>query len=112
VVLLLYMVSCLFGLCALAITLSNDFTASAIMIAIGIATFIGVRQLQYREMAVLRNGALLPLYEWPLMSSTAFQGFLDLAFVVCSFCIAFLLAGETEMFLSHRPAVRAGHSPL
>ncbi|HYQ85608.1 MAG TPA: hypothetical protein VES59_00050 [Bacteroidota bacterium] len=98
VVLLLYMVSCLFGLCALAITLSNDFTASAIMIAIGIATFIGVRQLQYREMAVLRNGALLPLYEWPLMSSTAFQGFLDLAFVVCSFCIAFLLAGETEMF--------------
>jgi len=98
VVLLLYLVSCTFGLCALAISMSNDFTASSIMIAIGIATFIGVRQLQYREMAVLRNGSLLPLYERPLMYSTSFQGILDLAFIVCSFCIAFMLAGETEMF--------------
>jgi FlaA1/EpsC-like NDP-sugar epimerase len=31
------------------------------------------------------------------MYSNAFQGFMDLAFIVGSFCVAFLLAGETEM---------------
>lgn len=34
---------------------------------------------------MLRNGILLPLYEWPLMNSGFFQGFLDLAFIILAY---------------------------
>jgi UDP-GlcNAc:undecaprenyl-phosphate GlcNAc-1-phosphate transferase len=91
VVLLLYAVSCIFSVGALAVTITNDLSATAIVLAIGVATFIGVRQLRYREMAVLRNGILLPLYELPLMNSTLFKGFVDLAFIVGAYLLASLL---------------------
>ncbi len=91
VVFLLYIVSCIFGISALAVTITNDLRASAIILAIGVATFIGIRQLRYREMAVLRNGILLPLYELPLMNSTLFKGFVDLAFIVGAYLLASLL---------------------
>ncbi len=98
-VLVLYVVSCVFGLGAFMVTVSNDPTTSGILIAIGIATFIGVSQLRYKEMAVLRNGVLLPLYEWPLMGSSLFQSFLDLAFVVISYTVAYKLTINTGISL-------------
>ena len=91
VVLLLYIVSCVFGISALAVTITNDLHATAIILAIGVAMFIGIRQLRYREMAVLRNGILLPLYEIPLVNSTLFKGFVDLAFIVGAYLLASLL---------------------
>lgn len=98
-VLLLYVVSCVFGIGAFAITLSNNVATSGILIVIGIATFIGVNQLRYKEMAVLRNGALLPIYEWPVVNSGFFQGFLDLAFIIAACCGAYFLTthGDTEI---------------
>ncbi len=96
-VLVLYVVSCLFGFGAFMVTVSNDPTTSGILITIGIATFIGVSQLRYKEMAVLRNGVLLPLYEWPLVGSSLFQSFLDLAFIVISYAVAYKLTIKTGM---------------
>jgi UDP-GlcNAc:undecaprenyl-phosphate GlcNAc-1-phosphate transferase len=96
-VLLLYVVSCTFGIGAFAVTMSNHIAASGILITIGIATSIGVSQLRYKEMAVLRNGVLLPLYEWPLMNSSFFQGFLDLAFIIIAYCAAYFLTIRTGM---------------
>jgi UDP-GlcNAc:undecaprenyl-phosphate GlcNAc-1-phosphate transferase len=102
VVLLLYVVSCLFGVGAFAVTATNNLNATPILLIIGIATFIGVSQLRYKEMAVLRNGILLPLYEWPLMNSAFFQGFLDLAFIIGAYSGAFYIIGgrqfNTEFF--------------
>ena len=91
VVLLLYLVSCAFGIGAFAVTITNNVGASLIIAAVAIATIIGVRQLRYKEMAVLRNGVLLPIYEWPFMNRSFFQGFLDLSFVVIAYGAAFLL---------------------
>ncbi len=88
VVLVLYVVSCAFGIGAFAVTITNNFGASLILVTVAIATFIGISQLRYKEMAVLRNGVLLPMYEWPLMNSTIFQGFLDLGFIVGAFLLA------------------------
>jgi len=99
VVLLLYCVSCLFGLGAFAVTFTNNVGASLIIIAIAIATFIGMRQLRYKEMAVLRNGLFLPMYEWPLFHSSVFLSFLDLGIILLSF------------FVSNKLAFR-GNSPL
>jgi UDP-GlcNAc:undecaprenyl-phosphate GlcNAc-1-phosphate transferase len=107
VVLLLYVVSCFFGLAAFAITLSNNFAATLIIISIAIATVIGVRQLRYREMMILRNGLLLPMYEWPILQSSLFLSFVDLGFLIIAYFAAFRLAfdgfppiGPGKMFLT------------
>lgn len=96
VVLILYVVSCCFGFGAFAVTVTNDVGASIVLFAIGAATFIGVSQLRYREMAVLRNGVLLPMYEWPLMNSSLFHGFLDIAFMVVAYVVAHWLSFRGE----------------
>jgi UDP-GlcNAc:undecaprenyl-phosphate GlcNAc-1-phosphate transferase len=96
VVLILYVVSCCFGLGAFAVTVTNDVGASLILFTIGAATFIGVSQLRYKEMAVLRNGVLLPMYEWPLMNSSLFHGFLDIAFMVVAYMLAHWLSFRAE----------------
>jgi UDP-GlcNAc:undecaprenyl-phosphate GlcNAc-1-phosphate transferase len=92
VVLLLYLVSCLFGIGAFAVTFSNNFAASLIITSIAIATFVGVSQLKYREMAILRNGLFLPMYEWPLFQSSLFLSFLDLGFMTAAYLLAYDLA--------------------
>jgi UDP-GlcNAc:undecaprenyl-phosphate GlcNAc-1-phosphate transferase len=97
VVILLYIVSCVFGIGALGVTMSNNIATSWILVTIGIATFIGVSQLRYREMAVLKNGVLLPIYEWPLMNSSFFHGFLDLGFIVSAYCAAYFFTIRTGM---------------
>jgi UDP-GlcNAc:undecaprenyl-phosphate GlcNAc-1-phosphate transferase len=84
-VLVLYLVSCLFGLVAFAITISNNVGASFILLAGGIAAVIGIRQLRYSEMAVLKNGTLLPLYDQPIVNQDTFRSFLDLGFIVVAF---------------------------
>lgn len=98
-VLLLYTVSCIFGIGAFAVTIANSIVATSILVAIGIATLVGVRQLRYKEMAVLRNGVLLPLYEWPLLNSALFRGFLDLAFIFSAYAAAYFLTYRTHAFL-------------
>jgi UDP-GlcNAc:undecaprenyl-phosphate GlcNAc-1-phosphate transferase len=95
-VLLLYVVSCLFGLGAFAITLSNNFGATLIIISISIATFIGVSQLKYREMAILRNGLFLPMYDWPLLQSSLFLSFVDLGFLILAFFLSYSLSFRGE----------------
>ncbi|MBI4553672.1 MAG: hypothetical protein HY710_15515 [Candidatus Latescibacteria bacterium] len=97
VVLLLYLVSCAFGLGAFAITISTNVGASLVLIAVAIATIVGVRQLRYREMAILRNGVLLPLYEWPAMNRTLLKGFFDLGCIGLAFTAAYFLALRGEM---------------
>lgn len=115
VVLILYVVSCAFGLVAFAVTVSNNVGASLILVAVGLATFSGIKHLRYKEMAILSNGVLLPLYEWPVLNRALFQGFLDLGFSGIAFALAYyltldetLIAGE---FLYLAPIV-CGVQPL
>jgi UDP-GlcNAc:undecaprenyl-phosphate GlcNAc-1-phosphate transferase len=108
VVLLLYVVSCAFGVGAFVATITTNIGVSLIIIAVAVATVVGVRQLRYREMAVLRNGVLLPIYDWPLMNRRVFQGFLDLAFILVAYVTAFYvvnrgalpIAAEQTLFLT------------
>lgn len=102
-VLFLYLVSCGFGLGAFLVTFANNLGASLILIAVGVTTAVGITQLKYREMAILKNGILLPIYRWPLVNTSIFQGVLDLAFVVLSFGISYYLAFHGEM----TPALRS-----
>ena len=96
VVLLLYVVSCIFGVGAFAVTATNNISMTPVLITIGIATFIGVSQLRYKEMGMLRNGVLLPLYEWPLLNSSFFQGFLDLGFIILAYSASYFLTFRNQ----------------
>lgn len=90
-VLVMYTVSFVFGIGAFAVTIANNAGASLILIAVAIAMIMGVRQLRYREMAILRNGILLPLYEWPAINRAFLKGALDLVFIGVAFSLAYFL---------------------
>jgi UDP-GlcNAc:undecaprenyl-phosphate GlcNAc-1-phosphate transferase len=91
VVLVMYAVSWAFGLGAFAVAMTNTVNATLILAAIAVATLIGLRQLQYREMAILQNGMLLPLYQLPVMNRGVFLGFCDLVFAAIAFYAACLI---------------------
>jgi UDP-GlcNAc:undecaprenyl-phosphate GlcNAc-1-phosphate transferase len=95
-VLLLYLVSCAFGAGAFAVTTVKNIGASPILVAVAVASLAGVRQLRYKEMAILRNGMLLPLYEWPMINRSIVRSFLDLAFMAASFGAALWLTGAGD----------------
>ena len=91
-VLTLYVVSCLLGGGAFALSVVHDVTSSLILVVVGGAVFLGVRQLKYTEMAILKNGILLPLYDREFLNRETFQGFLDVFFIIISFFVARQLA--------------------
>jgi UDP-GlcNAc:undecaprenyl-phosphate GlcNAc-1-phosphate transferase len=105
-VLLLYLVACVFGSVAFAVTVTNNFAASVILVAVGTATIVGIRQLRYREIALLQNGVFLQLYDRPLLNRALFQAFLDLGFIIAAYTgVHFLsvwlgnsLPGERQFF--------------
>lgn len=108
VVLIMYAVSCVFGVGAFLVTMTNTY-ASLILIATALAMLAGIRHLRYKEMAILRNGVLLPLYEWPVMNRTIFQGFLDMGFCAIAYVIAVALTNaptsSEERLVNVLPAV-------
>jgi UDP-GlcNAc:undecaprenyl-phosphate GlcNAc-1-phosphate transferase len=96
-VLLLYLVSMAFGIGAFVVTTGNNFRASLVLIAVIVATGVGVRQLRYKEIAILRNGILLPMYNWPLVNRRFFHGFLDLGFINLAFVTAYAIGHQAEL---------------
>lgn len=90
-VLLLYLVSCGLGVGAFAITIATNAEATFVLLVVAIALVLGVRQLRYREIAVLQNGVFLPLFDLQILNRNIFQIFLDIVFVIASFGAAHLI---------------------
>lgn len=99
-VILLYVVSCFLGVGAFSITVFNDYIGSLVLVVVAAATVIGVRQLRYREMQVLQNGVLLPLYDKPILRVESFQVFFDIAVIIASFTFALLLTSSVDLGIS------------
>ena len=100
-VLLLYFVSFVLGVSAIAIRVENSHDSSLILLVVGIALVAGIRQLRYREMAILRNGILLRLYlhlyNLRLLRGSVFQGLVDVVFVSTAYSAAFLLVNNADV---------------
>lgn len=96
-VLVLYLVSVAFGLGAFAVTTWNTSRASVVLFTAAIATFIGIKQLRYREIAVFRNGILLPMYDWPIMNHRLFQSLLDLGFINLAYAAAYVIGSHSQL---------------
>jgi UDP-GlcNAc:undecaprenyl-phosphate GlcNAc-1-phosphate transferase len=92
-VIMLYLVSCIFGVCSFLVT-TQSIHATVLLALIGMFAVVGVRKLGYQELAVLRNGMFLPIYDRPLMSRSLFHGCLDFLFIVLAILGAHLLTSD------------------
>jgi UDP-GlcNAc:undecaprenyl-phosphate GlcNAc-1-phosphate transferase len=111
-VLFLYLLSCAFGAGAFGLVLADSLGTTLILIAVTIATVVTIRELRYKETAVLHNGILLPVYEWPLMNHHLFLAFLDVGFVLIAYASAYIVvlhgnltAADEQTLLSTLPLV-------
>jgi len=93
-VIFLYIVSVILGGLAFISVYFQNINYALFLTTIGIASYIGVNKLGYTEIQILRNGALLPLFDVPGFNIKILRMFVDMAFIVFSYYLAFLLRFE------------------
>ena len=96
-VLSLYGVSIILGGLALASVYFMSINYALLLTAIAVACYISIRKLGYREIQLLRNGFLLPLFDAPVLNRTIPWAFLDMAIISLSYYLAFLLRFERDI---------------
>lgn len=93
-VIMLYLVSSAFGICAVLVT-AGRLNASLIIIGLIIFLAAVARKLGYKEMALFRNGILLKLYSLTILKHFALQFFLDVLSIVASLTLSYTLTIAT-----------------
>jgi UDP-GlcNAc:undecaprenyl-phosphate GlcNAc-1-phosphate transferase len=95
-VMILYGVSLILGGLALSSVYFKDINYALLLTAIGLGAYIGIRKLGYSEVQVLSNGALLPLFDVPVVNRRILRVFVDMAIISLSYYLAFLLRFEGD----------------
>jgi hypothetical protein len=99
---------CILSLISMAI---KHLNLIAFLAAIFVAFFIGIKSLKYQEFKILENGLLIPIFDFPVINSSLFQAFFDLAMISFSFYLSFALVFRTlggptrELFVQSLPVV-------
>ena len=93
-VVFLYAVSFILGGLALSSVYFKNINYALFLTTIGITSYIGVKKLGYSEIQILRNGALLPLFDAPVVNVRILRFFVDMFFIAFSYYLAFLLRFE------------------
>ena len=93
-VMILYGVSIILGGIALSSVYFKNINYALLLTAIVVASYIGIRKLGYSEVQILSNGALLPLFDTPVVNRTILRVFVDMAIISISYYLAFLLRFE------------------
>ena len=94
-VLMLYALALgLSGLAFLSV-LAQYRNSGVILLAVGLATYIGVHKLGYDEITFLRTGTLLRWYEQVQFNRRFFLGFIDIVLITLAYGITFLLKYDT-----------------
>jgi len=95
-VILLYAISAILGGLVLSSVYLRSFNQALLITAVGIAAYVGIRKLGYKEVQIVRNGALLPLFDTPVINRRILRVFVDLAIISFSYYVAFLLRFEGD----------------
>ncbi len=93
-VILLYAISLILGGLAFSSVYFKNINYALFLTTIGLASYIGLKKLGYSEIQILRNGALLPLFDAPVVNIRILRFFVDMAFIALSYYAAFLLRFE------------------
>jgi len=82
------------GLCGLAlITVAvHNLNVTALLGALFVIVLVGVRGLRYQEFKILGSGILLPLFQFPAISKSAFIAFFDLVSCAAAYLLSYLLS--------------------
>jgi UDP-GlcNAc:undecaprenyl-phosphate GlcNAc-1-phosphate transferase len=102
-VLYLYAMALGLSLLALISVVSQYRNAGVVLIAVGLATYIGIRKLGYDEVAFLRAGTLLRWYEQVKFNRLFFLGFVDMGLISLAYWGAFFLKYETLWTAAYTP---------
>jgi len=94
-VLVLYVVSCAFGICAFLVN-AGSLSSSLILVGVAIGAVVAVKKLGYREMALLRNGLLLRLYRKAFVKHVVSQALLDIISIIAAFLLASSLTSQVD----------------
>ncbi|MEX0609996.1 MAG: hypothetical protein WD016_07445 [Balneolaceae bacterium] len=91
-VIVLYIVSAVFALGAFSITqIESKGTTIAFGLIFCAALFLGIKKLQYQEIAIFNNGLLMPLYERWIINRSTFLSLIDLSFIAIAYCLSYFL---------------------
>jgi len=90
-VLILYFISFAFGFSAVLVT-AGTIDSAMIIILVGIAAAFAVRKLDYKEIAVIKNGILLKIYRFTFLKHFGFQIFIDLISIIAAVYFADLIS--------------------
>src|SRR5215813_1760296 len=93
-VLVLYALALGLASLALLLVLAHYRNAGSILIAIGLATYIGLRKLGYEEIALFRPVTLLRWYESCTFDRSFFLGFVDMTLMTAAYGGAYALKYE------------------
>ncbi len=93
-VLVLYALALGLAALALLLVLAHFRNAGIILLAIGLATYIGLRKLGYEEIALFRPVTLLRWYELFTLNRAFFLGFIDMMLITAAYGGAFVLKYE------------------
>jgi len=112
-VMILYGVSLILGGLALSSVYFKNINYALLLTAIGVASYIGISKLGYSEIQILSNGALLPLFNTPVVNRRILRVFVDIAIISFSYYFALMLRYEgnfapvKDYYLSTLPLVLA-----
>jgi UDP-GlcNAc:undecaprenyl-phosphate GlcNAc-1-phosphate transferase len=102
-VLVLYAIAATTAGVAIGSVFVTERNAALLLVTLVAAAFIGIGRLRYDEFAVLRGGALLQIYDAPVLRLSIFPVFVDIAFVVLSLWIAIGLKFDDWRVVTSRP---------
>ncbi len=88
---ILYIISCAFGLSAVLVS-AGTLNSAMIIILVGIAIAFAVRKLDYREIAIVKNGILLKAYRFAFLKHIGFQMFVDGLSIIAAIYFANLIS--------------------
>lgn len=101
-VLLLYGIGVTLALSAFASVFVNAQNAALLLVTLFAAAMVGIAKLGYDEFALIRSGAVLRVYDKPVLKTGFFVVFVDLALVVTAIYAAIVLKYDDWGVRDHR----------
>jgi UDP-GlcNAc:undecaprenyl-phosphate GlcNAc-1-phosphate transferase len=101
-VLLMYGIGVLVALCGLASVFMNEKNAGLMIATLSVGALVGVAKLGYDEFALIRSGAVLRVYNQPVLRSGLFIVFIDLGLIVLAIYTAIVLKYDDWSVRDHR----------
>jgi len=91
-VLVLYLVSMFFAFSAFLFTeIDSQQRSVTVALALGLILILFIKKLRYREMAIFKNGLMIPFSEKWILKQSQWICFADIFFIITSFSLSYTL---------------------